>query len=307
MLTTQELRDLSQTNAWRSSLSIAIDYALIAAALAVYFYEPSVLTFCFAFLFIGRQQLALAILMHDGAHRRLYKSAAANDYISQFLLGAPLLFSMYSYKHLHLKHHQDPLVADDPDISLIGGYPISKMSFARKLLRDASGFSYFKFIRYFIHMARKPKSPDTTQLNKPTVPRANDKISFPVIAASIVIMQALLLSVFIALGSGWMYLALWILPAITVLQVLLRIRGVAEHAGYQPNPNQMVNARTVINPIQTFLFAPHNVNYHIEHHVYPSIPYFNLPQVHQLLRSRGSLPDANIFYGYRQVLSDIIR
>ena len=43
------------------------------------------------------------------------------------------------------------IAPDDPDLSLIGGYPISKMSLARKLLRDASGISYFKFIKYFIY------------------------------------------------------------------------------------------------------------------------------------------------------------
>ena len=75
---------------------------------------------------------------------------------------------------------------------------------------------------------------------------------------------------------------------------MLRIRGITEHAGYAPNPDQRLNARTVINPVETFFFAPHGVNYHVEHHVYPSVPHFRLPEVHRLMSERGALPAASV-------------
>jgi fatty acid desaturase len=226
------------------------------------------------FVFSARQQLALAILMHDGSHRRLFKSFFWNDVICQVFCAAPLFFSMYSYQKLHLKHHREPLAADDPDLSLIGGYPISKASFARKLARDAFGVSYFKFIRYFIHMARKPKA-KTAVAEKTVGPSelrdqgAGKGIPILGLAASILTVNLALWGVLFSTGHGWLYLFLWVLPAVTGLQVLLRIRGVAEHAGYQPNADQRQNARTVLPSWQTFLFAPHHVNYHIEHHLYP--------------------------------------
>jgi fatty acid desaturase len=157
MLPAEELKALSRPSGLRSSVSLFLDWALIAGGFALAILAPHPLAWIFCFLLLSRQQLALAILMHDGAHRRLYKSAAVNDWICQLLCAAPLFFSMYSYQRLHLKHHRAPLAADDPDLSLVGGYPISKASFARKLLRDAFGVSYFKFIRYFLHMARKPR------------------------------------------------------------------------------------------------------------------------------------------------------
>jgi fatty acid desaturase len=315
------VRELSVPSPAQSLLAIAFDWALIAACFAAaisaettdipMWTKISVWILCYVFM--ARQQLALAILMHDGAHRRLMPSAKANDLICQFFCAAPLFFSMYSYQKLHLKHHRDPLAADDPDLSLIGGYPIPLRSFLRKLLRDASGLSYIKFIRYFIHMARnsKPKpiqnDRDVGPSELKTQSSTGSRISTVGIVTSILLMSLLLCSILIAVGHGWFFLIFWVLPAVTFLQVLLRIRGIAEHAGYSQNPDQRLNARTVINPLQTFFFAPHGVNFHIEHHVYPAVPFYNLPKLHRLMMAENLLPPTNLFQGYGKVLKDLVK
>jgi fatty acid desaturase len=136
VLTKEEIRTFSQTSALRSALAIFLDWAGIAILFSALVAFSHPLTFFIGFILIGRQQLALAILMHDGAHGRLFKSPRVNDYLGQFFTAAPLFFSQDSYRKFHLKHHLDPLVPEDPDISLIGGYPIPKGSFFRKLTRD---------------------------------------------------------------------------------------------------------------------------------------------------------------------------
>lgn len=46
--------------------------------------------------------------------------------------------------------------------------------------------------------------------------------------------------------------------------------------------------------------APIRVNYHMEHHLMASVPYFKLPKMHQLLRERGYAPEPPT---YRQVMN----
>lgn len=104
-----------------------------------------------------------------------------------------------------------------------------------------------------------------------------------------------------------LYFVLWWIPLVTILQVYLRIRGITEHAGYQPGENQLVISRTVLSPVETFFFSPNGVNYHIEHHAYPSVPFYNLPKVHKLMHERGSLPKANVYQSYRQVVQELVR
>jgi fatty acid desaturase len=249
---------------------------------------------------MARHQLSLAILMHDAAHRRLFNNLAINDYVAQFFFASPILFSLNSYRVFHLKHHQDPLAPEDPDLSLIGGYPIPKASLLRKLLRDASGVSYFKFIKYFISKSRTQQGRKVKSDGKRVGP------SFAQVILMTLFTNGLIFSALYALGHAWYYLLFWLIPAMTALQVLLRIRGIAEHAGYEQNSDQRLNARTVVNPLQAFFFAPNRVNFHVEHHVYPSIPWYHLPQVHKLMKERGSLPEKNVFRGYGAVIRELV-
>lgn len=324
-LSPEELRQLSQPSGLRASLTIAGDWLLIALNFAAVIYVPHILTYIICFILAARHQLAFAVLMHDGSHRRLFKSTKINDWVGQFTVAAPLFFSMYSYQKLHLKHHREPLAPDDPDLSLTGGYPVSKASFLRKILRDAFGISYFKFIRYFLYMARenfkksaalKAQNTISGENNPTTSPQTNKLItvstkggllSLPTIIFSILLVNGLMILALSLWASAWLYVFFWLLPMFTVLQVLLRIRGITEHSGYQPNPDQRLNARTVVNPIQTFFFAPHNVNYHIEHHIYPAVPFFNLPRLHKIFLERNLIPPQNLYRGYRQVLRELVK
>lgn len=302
MLQKEELRALSRLSPWRSGLAMFLDWLGIALLFALVLRWPNPIAFILAFILMGRQQLALAILMHDGAHSRLFPSGLANDYLGQFFTAAPLFFSQDSYRKFHLKHHLRPLADDDPDISLIGGYPIAKGSFVRKLARDLFGISYFKFIGYFFYKPRKKKS--ATVPAAPAGPSKRLPLWFQVF--SILAFNGIFFLALYRLGHPWYFLFFWVLPMMTVLQVLLRIRGIAEHAGYRADENQMRCSRTVVNPLQAFFFAPHQVNYHMEHHQYPSVPFFNLPKVHRLLQKRGSLPQDNLYSGYGKVLSELL-
>lgn len=301
MLTNEELRTFSKVDDWRGWFWTAFTWALIGVTFTALVWIPHPATYALCFVLMARHQLSLAILMHDAAHRRIFNNLALNDYAAQFFFASPILFSLNSYRVFHLKHHQDPLAPDDPDLSLIGGYPIPKMSLARKLLRDASGISYFKFIGYFISKSRTQQGRKVKSDGKRVGP------SFTEVVLMILFTNSFLFLSLYASGHPAYYFVFWLLPAVTALQVLLRIRGIAEHAGYQQNPDQRMNARTVVNPVQAFFFAPNRVNFHIEHHVYPSIPWYYLPEVHQLMKMRGSLPEKNLYRGYGAVLKELVR
>ncbi len=310
MLNNNELRELSQTSAFKSTLAIAMDWAGTALLFALAIWYPHPLMYLFCAIMMGRQQIAFAVLMHDGAHRRLYKSTLLNEYIGQFFTAAPLFFSMFSYRRLHLKHHRDPLVPDDPDITLTGGYPIETKSFVRKLLRDL-----FRNFLLQIHplfylsssggiKTRSPKGGVVQSLTQGESYYRCLELSRPSYRErkNSVLVDHWLYDPYQWIDVGnliffgaWLALSLWVIPMMTVLQVLLRIRGVAEHAGYQPNKDQRLNSRTVISPLQTFFFAPHGVFYHVEHHQYPSVPFYNLPKVHELMKERGSLQAGKCF------------
>lgn len=314
MLTHDEIRTLGRASDLRGGVAVLMDWAAIAALFALPVLAPHPLVTLAAILLMARQQLALAILMHEAAHQRLFATRALNEYFGQLLTGAPILVSMPLYRSLHLKHHRAPLHEEDPDLSLIGGYPIDGASFRRKLLRDVSGISYFKFVAFFVRGALRQRQRAAASPLAEVAPGAGDSAAAAdgakppgrFVAGSLLAAHGTILGALVAAGHGWLYLLLWWLPLMTVLQLLLRIRGIAEHAGYAHVADQRLCSRTVVNPLQTFVFAPHLVGYHIEHHLYPGVPFFNLPRVHALLTERGALPAANVYTSYRAVLRDLI-
>src|ERR1700748_2108373 len=65
---------------------------------------------------------------------------------------------------------------------------------------------------------------------------------------------------------------------------LLPIYGLTQHAGLAENVlDHRLNCRTVyMNPINRFLYW--NMNYHVEHHMFPLVPYHALPKLHELVK-----------------------
>lgn len=300
-LTREELTALSGTSGARTWLCIATMYAQIAATLAAAILWPHPVVVVLCFILMARHQKALATLSHDGAHRRLFASRKLNDYVSQICLASAVHLFADGYRRTHLRHHRKPLAPDDPDIGITGGYPISRASLFRKLARDLCGITYVKFVRHFVApTGRTKKQARLEEGGEKTVPMA-------VSLGSMLAWNAIIAAAVSLAGHPLYYPLLWLLPQMTVLQVILRIRGIAEHAGMQPAEAQERCTRTVRSLFEAWFFAPNNINFHIEHHLYPGIPWFNLRKVHRLLEERKALPPENVVDSYADVLRAVIR
>lgn len=54
-----------------------------------------------------------------------------------------------------------------------------------------------------------------------------------------------------------------------------------------------------LNFLERFIVAPFGQYLHYEHHVFPSIPNYNLPQVHRLLVAAGiPMPANRSYFGF---------
>src|SRR5690606_21933066 len=97
---------------------------------------------------------------------------------------------------------------------------------------------------------------------------------------------------------GSTYMLFW-LAWLTFYMVFSRLRNAAEHgATINPNDlNPLLNTRTTIaRPWERLTVAPNYVNYHLEHHLLPAIPPYNLARFHKLLKERGALKESKIAY-----------
>ena len=101
---------------------------------------------------------------------------------------------------------------------------------------------------------------------------------------------------------------MWILiPTVSfgyfIATFLARGTGIQQHLGLRPNvPDWRVCARTVkFGPVTGYLYWW--MNYHIEHHTYAAVPFFNLRKLHQAMAFDTPVPQKGYWRGVARILS----
>ena len=88
---------------------------------------------------------------------------------------------------------------------------------------------------------------------------------------------------------------------------LLYVYNLTQHAGLAENVlDHRLNCRTVyMNPVNRFLYW--NMNYHVEHHMFPLVPYHALPRLHALVKDDMPPPYPNILSAWREIIPTVRR
>ena len=83
--------------------------------------------------------------------------------------------------------------------------------------------------------------------------------------------------------------------------------GMLQHGGLADNvTDHRLNSRTVMmNPVSRFIYW--NMNYHIEHHMFPMVPYHALPRLHALIKDDLPAPTPSIAAGFAEMWPAIRR
>ena len=299
------VRRLTRRSAWRATAAVLHDFAVIAlAAIAALAYWPNVLVTFLAILVIGTRQHALFVIAHDAAHYLLYERRWLNDAVGRACAMLQGL-SMCTYRVIHRMHHNNLYGALDPDTALHGGYPRGKGYLIRKLLKDLTGLTAWKTYAYFLggapalntqtNVALRPLDDTSQKLRREARADRNAVIFFHLAA----------LGLFSWSGYLLQYLVLWVVPLVTVVQAILRLRAIAEHGATTDFSSPLTAARTNLAPAWVeWLIFPHQVNYHVEHHLYASVPHYRLRELHREMVARGVLEGAEVIE-FRDTLGKI--
>lgn len=289
------VQELTRRSGWRATLAVLEDAAVLALVIWIALaFWPNPFVLIPAIVLIGTRQHALFVIAHDAAHYLLFANRSLNDFVGRACAIVQGL-SMRTYRVIHRLHHNNLYGELDPDTALHGGYPRGFWYLIKKLLKDLSGMTAWKTYAYFLggapalntatNVALRPLD-DTSPRLRAEARRDRDwVIGFHV--AMLVFMAAT--------GHLVQYLVLWVLPLVTVVQAILRLRAIAEHGAPSDLSSPLTAARTNLAPAWLrWLLFPHNVSYHIEHHLYASVPQHNLPRLHREMASRGVLEGAEV-------------
>ena len=301
ILSPAELAPLTELSDWRSLAAVAQTAAIIALAIAFGIWVWPSPWIVLSIVIVGVQQHALFILAHEAAHYRLFRQRAINDAIGR-AIGMAGAISMCTYRVIHRLHHNNLYSEEDPDTAIHGGYPRGTAYLWKKLGQDVVGWNAWKTFAYFFgapalndqtQRAARPLDDTSPQLRRSARIDRWFVVAFHLLAP---------LACFVF--GGWLglaqYAAFWLVPMLTVLQPILRLRAICEHGATTDFSSPLTAARSnrtgggPLNVLGRALLFPHHVNYHLEHHLYPAVPHYHLPRLHRLLVEKGALDGAEV-------------
>ena len=237
---------------------------------------------------IGTRYYALFIIGHDGLHRRLFANRQRNDLFNDvFILGALGAVTRINNRN-HLRHHQYLSTPDDPDRHRHACFNKSEIVEVVAFLTGISSvFTSVKNV-FFPSTGVKRAAPDAAEVQgEPGTPLSSTPERYSARDMAILLGWQLVLIGGLSWAIGWWaYPVLWLLPVFVFTYLGDNLRSFVEHS--HPESDAKADEHRLVtyisNRIERLFVAPMNMNFHAAHHLWVSIPYYNLPHADRLMR-----------------------
>lgn len=223
---------------------------------------------------------------HECGHGTAFKTRWMNDAVYQ-IASFQVMRNPVAWRWSHARHHTDTyIVGRDPEISFMRPPAVVRLMLEfigiqsawtsiGILLRQAAGS---------LSADEKDYIPESERWKAILIARLHIAIYLATIAAAILL-------------RSWIPLMLIGLPRIYGCWHMV-MTGLLQHGGLADNViDHRLNSRTVyMNPISRFIYW--NMNYHIEHHMFPMVPYHALSRLHSLVKDDYPPPSTSILNAY---------
>jgi fatty acid desaturase len=232
---------------------------------------------------------------HECGHGTAFRTQWMNDVIYQIACFM-IMRNPVTWRWSHTRHHTDTIIVGrDPEIAVMRPPDLLRTALAfvgvldawhamSDMLRNAAGI---------ISPAEKTFIPEQEQPKAICVARIWTAIYAATIALALYFgsFLPLMLVGLPRLYGAWHHV----------------MTGLLQHGGLADNvTDHRLNSRTVyMNPISRFIYW--NMNYHVEHHMFPMVPYHALPKLHELIKHDLPAPTPSILAGYREMIPAFLR
>lgn len=232
---------------------------------------------------------------HECGHGTAFRTQWMNDAIYQIACFM-IMRNPVTWRWSHTRHHTDTIIVGrDPEIAVMRPPDLIRTALAfvgvldawramSDMLRNAAGN---------ISAAEKTFIPEQEQPKAIRIARIWAAIYAATIASAFYFdsFLPLMLVGLPRLYGAWHHV----------------MTGLLQHGGLADNViDHRLNSRTVyMNPISRFIYW--NMNYHVEHHMFPMVPYHALPRLHELIKHDLPAPTPSILAGYREMIPAFLR
>jgi len=232
---------------------------------------------------------------HEAGHGTAFKTDWLNNVlyeISSFMVMRESVVWRWS----HTRHHSDTIIIGrDPEIA------VPRPPNLRKIILNFFGFPkyppYFK--RILLHSTGRFAEDEKT-----FIPESE----FPKIYFRARIYLGIYVTVITTAFATWSILPLLYIGLPHIFgSWLMHIYGLTQHAGLAENVlDHRLNCRTVyMNSVNRFLYW--NMNYHVEHHMFPLVPYHRLPELHEAVKEDMPEPYPSLWAAWKEIVTALLK
>jgi fatty acid desaturase len=227
----------------------------------------------------------ISLFTHEGVHGLLSHNRAWNRALS-IACALPVLQNFSAYRVLHLRHHRHLGLPGDPD-----HYPnythwswlVFAMNWGRLLLGYPAYITAIPLLGF----------------------RQGDILDRLWIALEVALLVLLAVVVLASPLSGSLLIHAWLIPML-IINTLVNVRGMSQHTLLEHESDPVRGTRSILtNRITAFFMC--NENYHLEHHLYPGVPWYNLPRLHAALKDELIALGAPFIPSYWAFVREFIR
>ncbi len=247
-------------------------FLYLSSAAVIYFYNQfaSLWYFILSYFVMGAFQHTIVTYIHEASHGHLFSKKNWNDNLGHLLCSAPFFTFLKEYRYFHLEHHRytgnlekDPELLMYRSLGLKTSY-VSKWQVAKVFMNDVIGVNYVKSLAYLVKFIDGKKK-------KGAIPHPN---LFEILC---MILWVVLIPVLMwQLGFLKAYILLWIIPMLTITPTMLRWHAFGEHIREKESCLSDNTLTHNLGPISTLFLYPIHSGYHLEHHLYPQIPWHQM-------------------------------
>ena len=232
---------------------------------------------------------------HEAGHGTAFRTDWMNNLLYE-VASFMVMRESVVWRWSHTRHHSDTIIVGrDPEIQVARPPDIK----AHLLGFLAIGVYRKYFPQVLQHAIGRISAAERTFIPESEFPKVirNARIILGVYAATILLAIAI---------HSWIPVFLIILPHFFGTWLMM-IHNTPQHAGLAENVlDHRLNCRTVyMNPVSRFIYW--NMNYHVEHHMFPLVPYHALSRLHSLIKDDCPPPYPSILDAWKEILPTVLR
>lgn len=232
---------------------------------------------------------------HESSHGTAFKTDWMNNVLYE-IASFMVMRESTVWRWSHTRHHSDTIIVGrDPEIA------VPRPPKMRRILLSFFGFP--QAVQYWKKLLRHCTGrlfPDEATF----IPESDHRKIFFKARTSVLIYAG-------AVGSCFYFHSILPLMYIGLPNFyggwLQAIYGLPQHAGLAENVlDHRLNCRTIyINPINTYLYW--HMQYHVEHHMFPLVPYHNLARLHEVVIADMPTPYTSLWNAWREIIPAVWR